>query len=260
MLFVNDISPEIFSYAGFSIRWYSVMFLLGIVLNYLILIYFFKKRKFSINHLDSLVIYLFFGLVIGARLGEVLFYNPSYYLENPSEIIKIWHGGLASHGAAIGLLVAYLIWIKIHKVSFSKFVDLLVIPMPLTAMFVRIGNFFNSEVLGTKTGGDYGIIFKRAGEESPRHPAQLYEAVLSFIVFLILFFVYKKYYKKTPKLFFVCLYMLLYFLGRFFIEFFKDVPDPLPGSFALSMGQVLSIVPILISIGYFSWISYKKTK
>jgi len=260
MVFINDISPELFAYGSFGIRWYSMMFLLGIVLNYIILVYLFKRHKFSINHLDSLVIYLFLGLVIGARLGEVLFYNPSYYLQNPGEILKVWHGGLASHGAAIGLLVTYLLWIKIHKMNFSKFADLLVIPMPLTAMFVRIGNFFNSEIIGTKTDGDYGVIFKRIGEDFPRHPAQLYEAILSLMVFFVLFFTYKKYSKKTPKLFFLFLYILLYFLGRFLLEFFKDIPDPLPAGFLLSMGQVLSIIPIFISLTYFSFLFYKKVR
>jgi len=259
MIFINDINPELFSYGPLTVRWYGMCFLIGIVLDYLILVYLFRKRGLALSYLDSLVIYLFFGLLIGARLGEILFYEPAYYLQNPSEILKIWHGGLASHGAAIGIFFSYLLWIRIHKISFSKFADILVIPMPLAAMFVRIGNFFNSEIIGTKTGTDYGVIFKKLGEDFPRHPAQLYEAFLSFIVFLVLFFTYKKYYKKVPELFFLFLYMLLYFLGRFFVEFFKDLHGPLPENFSLTMGQVLSSIPILISVGWFLYSFFIKS-
>lgn len=251
MIFVNDFSPEIVNLGHVGIRWYGLLFAVGIVLSYLIIRWAFIRNRYSVDKLDSVAVYLFFGLVIGARLGHVLFYNFEYFWKNPIEILKIWNGGLASHGAAVGVFLAYVIWCKVHKVKFVKYTDALVLGFPIAAMFVRIGNFFNSEIVGIKTNGNFGVVFKRLGENFPRHPAQLYEAVLSFVIFLIMFFIFKKYYKKTPPLFFMFLYILLYFSGRFVIEFWKDL-HVLPANFPLSMGQVLSLLPILLAIGYFT--------
>lgn len=264
MVFINDFSPEMVNFGPISIRWYGLLFAVGIILNYLLVKWIFQREKYPVPDLESLLFYLFPGLVIGARLGEVLFYEPGYFFSNPSEIIKIWHGGLSSHGATIGLFVAYLIWIKVHKAGFTRYADALAIGMPITAAFVRTGNFFNSEIVGIPTGsatvpGKWGVVFKRLGEDFPRHPVQLYEALLSIVIFLILFSAYKKYYRNTPPLFFMFLYIMLYFAGRFIIEFYKDL-HVLPEEFPLSMGQVLSILPILISLGYFVIIFPKQSK
>jgi len=254
MVFVNDIDPVLLNYGILNIRWYGIMFLIGLVLNYLILRWAFLKRGYRVEDLDSIAVYLFVGLIAGARLGHIIFYEAWYYWAHPLEVFKIWNGGLASHGAAIGVFVAYLIWVLIHRVKFSKYADILVLGMPVTAMFVRIGNFFNSEIVGIMSGGDFGVIFKRLGEDFPRHPAQLYEAALSLFVFLVMIFIYKKWgiTKKSPPLFFVFIYVLLYFVGRFVIEFWKDLHG-LPESFPLSTGQVLSIPAIALAVGYFGW-------
>ncbi|MFA6305446.1 MAG: prolipoprotein diacylglyceryl transferase [Candidatus Gracilibacteria bacterium] len=263
MVFINNISPEIFRAGELSLRWYGVFFALGIALSYVFIRWVFKKEKFKVEDLDSIAIYLFFGLLIGARLGEVLFYDPKFFFANPSEILKTWHGGLSSHGATIGLFVAYVLWTKIHKISFSKYVDALAMGIPITAFFVRIGNFFNSEIVGYKMAeaGEkvfgVGVIFKKLGEDFPRHPAQLYEAFLLLIVFVSMLFVYKKWRKKISKLFFLFFFVGVYFLGRFFIEFYKDL-HVLPESFPLSMGQVLSGVPIILAIIYFGFFCKKK--
>ncbi|MFA7685899.1 MAG: prolipoprotein diacylglyceryl transferase [Candidatus Gracilibacteria bacterium] len=256
MIFVNDLNPELINYGFLQVRWYGMFFLIGILLNYLMMRWAFKRNKYPLEDLDSIVVYLFIGLIVGARLGHIIFYEPQYYLQNPEQILKIWNGGLASHGAAIGLFIAYLTWTIIHKTNFKKYVDILVLGMPITAMFVRIGNFFNSEIVGIKNEG-FGVIFKRLGEDFPRHPAQLYEAFLNFGIFFILFFLYKKYYKKTPQLFYLFLYILLYFVGRFVIEFWKDLHG-LPVEFPLSTGQVLSIFPIVLALGYFGMVVFEK--
>jgi prolipoprotein diacylglyceryl transferase len=257
MVFVHDISPELLSIGPLTIRWYGLLFALGLALNYLFTRWIFKREKYPVEHLDSVAVYLLFGLVIGARLGHVFFYEASYYMSNPLEILKIWHGGLSSHGATIGLFVAYLIWTRVHRIKFTKYPDALVLGIPLTATFVRVGNFFNSEIVGNFTNSDFGVVFKQLGEETPRHPAQLYEAFLSLFIFVALFFVYKKYYKKAPKLFFLFLYLLLYFAGRFVIEFWKDL-HAMPEWFPLSMGQVLSILPILVAVIYFIFSFHKR--
>lgn len=250
MIFVHNIDPILFSFGPVIIRWYSLLFIIGLISNYLILLWIFKRQKYSEDHLDSIVLYLFFGLLIGARLGHILFYNFPYFSQNPMEIFKIWHGGLSSHGAAIGVFAAYLLWTYIHKVKFVKYVDAIAIPMPLTAACVRIGNFFNSEILGKFTDGSWGVTFKKLGEIVPRHPSQIYEALLSLAIFFALFFVYKKYYKKVPPLFITFLFIFLYFATRFIVEYWKDMHF-LPESFPLSTGQVLSIIPVLISLIYF---------
>lgn len=271
MLFTNDLSPILFSAGPIEVRWYGLLFALGIAFCYLFLIWVFKKRGHAVADLDSLAVYLFFGLLIGARLGHVLFYNAEYFFSHPVEILKVWNGGLASHGAAIGLFIAYLIWIKVHKVKFSKYADLLALPMPVAAAFVRIGNFFNSEIVGKATSeagqatqSDWGVIFKRLGEDFPRHPVQFYEAGVSLTIFVIMFWIYKKYYAKTKPLFFMFLYMLLYFAGRFTVEFWKDQHGITPDSFmektGLSTGQILSILPVLAAVIYFVFFYRKLAK
>lgn len=251
MIFTNNIDPVLLDFGVLQVRWYGVLFALGILLNYLVVRWAFKKEKLNLEDWDELVVYLFFGLVIGARLGHILFYNLEYFSNNPLEILKIWNGGLSSHGAAIGLFVAFYIWSKVKKLSMKKYMDLAVLGMPLTAGFVRIGNFFNSEIVGIKS-ENFGVIFKKLGEDFPRHPAQLYEAFASFAIFVILIFIHKKYSKKLPKLFITFLYVFLYFSARFIIEYWKDL-HVFAESFPLSMGQVLSIIPILLALIYFTF-------
>lgn len=259
MIFTHNISPVLFEIGSLEIRWYGLLFAFGILLAYFFIAWVFKREKFDVARLDSVVIFLFVGMVIGARLGHIFFYNPSYYLNDPIEIFKIWHGGLASHGAAIGLLVAYLLWIFIYKIKFSKYADVFVLGFPIAAGFVRIGNFFNSEIVGNFTNGKWGVVFAKLGEDLPRHPVQLYSALMNWLIFLILFLVYKKYFGKVRPLFFLFLYILLYFSGRFIVEFWKDLHGPLT-SLPISMGQLLSVLPILIAACYFIFFKKFKTR
>lgn len=268
MIFVNDINPILFEYGPLSIRWYGLFFAAGLVLNYMILRWIFVREKFLMWHLESLALYLFLGLVIGARFGHVIFYNFGYFAAHPLEIFQIWNGGLSSHGATIGLVAAYFIWIWIHKVKFTKYADFLALPMPLTAAFVRIGNFFNSEIVGLPTNSDFGVVFKRLGEDFPRYPSQLFEAVALLVIFGVLMWLYLRKSRaralrsgasaqKYPPLFLMFVFIFLYFSVRFILEYWKDL-HVLPADFPFSMGQALSIFPILVSIGYFSWILFRK--
>ncbi len=255
MIFVNDLTPVLVQLGPITIRWYGILLSAGIIIYYLLTRLIFKREGYPLSDIDGIIIYLFWGLIIGARLGEIFFYDPVFYFTNPIEIIKVWRGGLSSHGAAVGLFISYLLWTRTRNVKFTTYIDALVIGMPITAAFVRIGNFFNSEIVGKPVGdksvhSNWGVVFKKLGEDFPRHPAQLYEAVLSLAVFAVLFYSYRRYYKRTPPLFFLFLFMLLYFTGRFIIEFWKDL-HVLPGWFPLSMGQFLSVVPLLLSSGYF---------
>ncbi|MBL4694619.1 prolipoprotein diacylglyceryl transferase [Candidatus Gracilibacteria bacterium] len=248
-MYINTFEAIALSIGPVQVRWYGMLFALGIFLNYWLLAWIFKKEGISQEKLDSVVMYLFIGLVVGARLGEVLFYNPGFYFSNPWEILKIWKGGLASHGATIGLFVAFWIWAKKYKVRFLKYADLLALGVMVTGAFVRIGNFFNSEIVGIPTGSDYGVVFARLGEDFARHPVQLYEAGLQFGVFAILMAFYLKGKKKRPG-FYLFTLLLLYFGGRIALEYFKArqvIPEELP----FTMGQLLSVVPVLAALFYF---------
>lgn len=279
MIFINNLDPVLFEYGALSVRWYGLLFAIGILLNYLILQWVFRREKFRTEDLDSLVLYLFFGLLIGARLGHILFYNFAFFMANPMEILKVWNGGLASHGAAIGLFLAYSLWAWMRgragdglKKTFVKYADTIVLPMPLTAAFVRVGNFFNSEIVGVATGKagqasgangeaeSFGVIFQRLGEDFARHPAQLYEGAASLLIFFVLIFIYKKYGKKLPQLFLFFFYIFWYFVARFIVEFYKDQAFLADVNFGLTRGQWLSLLPIAIAAGYFIWLTVRKLK
>lgn len=263
-MFINNIPPT-FLIGPVEIHYYSLFFAFGVVANYLILTRLWKRNGWSGKSLDGVVVYLFFGLLIGARLGHVFFYNPAYYFAEPIRILKIWEGGLASHGAMIGLIIAYaLFWLKEKKKQqgngsiFWKYLDALVVPMPLTAACVRMGNFFNSEIVGRATDSPLGVVFARNGDTFTRHPSQLYECVLLLFVFAILLLAYSK--KKRPNGLIVFLFVGIYFLGRFFLEFLKEYQEGLESilPWGLTMGQALSIIPVLIAIGYFIKIAVSK--
>jgi len=257
MVFYHNIDPVLLNIGPLTLRWYGIMFALGLFSAYLVTYYIFKREKKDIKLLDSLVFYIFFGVLIGARMGEVLFYNFDYFLHNPLKVFYVWEGGLASHGAAIGILVAFLLWLKVKNLKFSDFADKIAVSIPIAAGFVRIGNFFNSEIMGKVSGSDYGVVFQKLGEDFPRHPSQLYESIIAFSIFGILFFLYKNC-KKLPKNFLVTLFVFLYFSTRFLIEFVKE-KQVMSDSSLLSMGQILSILPVLIAFVYF-FVLFRKIK
>ncbi|OIP81850.1 prolipoprotein diacylglyceryl transferase [Candidatus Peregrinibacteria bacterium CG22_combo_CG10-13_8_21_14_all_44_10] len=246
-MLINNIDPVFLALGPVEIRYYGVMFALGALLYYFITELLFKREKLPQKDFDTILVFLFFGLLLGARFGHIVFYNLDYFMANPSEIIKIWHGGLASHGAAIGLLIAYSAFCFWKKVEFSKYADILVIAMPLVAGFVRIGNFFNSEIVGRPTDLPWGVVFERLGEDFTRHPSQIYEALLAWGVFGILITLYLKM-KKRPPYFLLFAFVGLYFTTRFLVEFVKEYPTW--GVLNLTTGQYLSIIPALLAAVY----------
>lgn len=253
-----NISPILFSFGPVEIRWYSALFATGVLLYYFLTRRLFRGRGWAVDDFDSIVLYLFLGMVIGARLGEVLFYNFSYYLASPIEIFKVWNGGLSSHGAAIGVFVAYLIYWGVKKwksrsagssgvFPFLKYVDVLAVGMPLVAGFVRLGNFFNSEIVGRATSAPWGVAFN--GESFVRHPSQIYEMILAWGVFGILIWANSR--LRVRPGFIMFLFIALYFSSRFFVEFFKGFTGNEAvnaGWFGLTMGQWLSVVPVVIGV------------
>ena len=154
-----NVDPEIFQTGGFAIRWYGLLFALSFVFAYYVLLKVFIKEKLSAQLLDKLAVYIFIGTVLGARIGHCLFYEPTYYLANPLEMIKIWKGGLASHGGAIGILLAVFLFVKKHKFNFLWMLDRVVIVVALVGVFIRVGNLMNSEIIGDKTTFSCGFLF-----------------------------------------------------------------------------------------------------
>jgi prolipoprotein diacylglyceryl transferase len=241
-----DASPEFFSIGPLHIRWYGLLFALGFAVGYQILWWIFKKENHGQKELDALTIYMVIGTVIGARLGHCLFYDPVYYLSNPLKILMIWEGGLASHGAAIGILAALFLFLRQHKnFSFLWLADRLVITIALAACFIRLGNFMNSEILGEPAAIPWAVVFARY-DMIPRHPAQLYEAVCYLAIFFFLLFYYKKHTMATPKGFLIGIFLTLVFSARFIIEFFKLQQAGFDPPLGLQMGQWLSI-PLVIA-------------
>lgn len=248
-----DAAPHIIRTEAFEIRWYGVMFALAFLLGYFFMQHVFTREKVNHEYLDRLALYLFFGALIGARLGHVFFYQPDFYLSNPAEIIKIWRGGLASHGGTIGILVSLYIFTRNNPIfNLSWVLDRLVIPVALGGALIRVGNFFNSEILGTPTNLPWAVIFERV-DDIARHPAQLYEALSYIVIFGILWFLYSKWGKSSPKGFLLGLFFILLFGARFMVEFVKETyVEGLP----LQMGQLLSI-PFIVAGIILVWRSRK---
>ncbi|MCW9065588.1 MAG: prolipoprotein diacylglyceryl transferase [Ignavibacteriaceae bacterium] len=241
-----SVSPEIFHLGPVSVRYYGFLFAMAFVAGYFIMTWVFKKEGRPQPDLEQLSVYMIFGTVIGARLGHCLFYNPVYYLSNPVEIIKVWEGGLASHGAALGILIAiYLFSKKKKNYSMLWVLDRVVIVVALAGTFIRLGNLFNSEIIGIPTDVSWAFIFT-AVDDLPRHPAQLYESIAYFIFFLILLFVYYKGFEKNRNGLLFGLFLVLVFTFRFFVEFLKENQSGFEAGMALDMGQLLSI-PFIIT-------------
>ena len=247
-----DVNPEIFSLGPISVRWYGLLFASSFLIGFQIMTKIFEKENKSEKDLDELLWLMLLGTVLGARLGHCLFYNPGYYLSNPLEILMVWKGGLASHGAIIGISIAMIIYSR-KKVgqSFLWILDRVVITVALAGFFIRTGNLMNSEIIGKATDVPWAFQFVRAYVKdplTPRHPAQLYEALAYLTIFVILFLVYQKSYKKMKEGFLLGLFLVLVFSARFFMEFFKENQSAFEQGMLLNMGQILSIPVILWGI------------
>lgn len=250
-----NIDPEIFRIGGFALRYYSILFVLAFVCSYWLLYRVYKKEGVSTELLSPLSLYVFLGTLIGARLGHTLFYEFDYYKHHLLEIIlpiKIANGsfeftgfqGLASHGGALGILIAIVLYCRKYKQSFLWLLDRLVIVVALAAFFIRMGNLFNSEIIGTAANLPWAFIFERV-DMVPRHPAQLYEAILYLAVFFILWMLYRRKLPVVKDGFLFGYFLMLLFSIRFFVEFLKADQEAFESEWLLNMGQLLSLPFIL---------------
>ncbi len=241
-----NVDPEIFSIGPFSIRWYGLLFASGFLIGYYIVERMFKYEKENLKWLDSLFVYLIVATVIGARLGHVFFYGWDYYSQHPGEIFMVWHGGLASHGGAMGILVAMFLYsLFVTKRSMLWTLDRVVVPTALVAAMIRTGNLMNSEIYGIQTDLPWGFIFERNGEIVPKHPTQIYEALAYLLSFGILMYLYWKTSARKKQGLLLGAFFILIFTARFFIEFIKEDQEAFEAGMALNMGQWLSIPFVL---------------
>ena len=253
---------EAFHLFGFSVRWYSLCWLIGLVLAYFIVQRLYKQQKIKDELFDPLFLYCFFGTLLGARLGHCLFYQPEYYLTSWQHFIEMivpihflpaggWkfvgYEGLASHGGTIGLIVALYLYYRRTRLNLWQVLDNIAIATPITACFIRLGNLMNSEIIGKVTDVPWAFIFERV-DKMPRHPGQLYEAIAYFVFFFVGIWLYRKHPQRVGTGFFFGLCLTLIFTFRFFIEYTKDIQVDFESGMPLNMGQILSLPFIAIGI------------
>ena len=242
------IFPGLFENIGIEPRWYGVLFAVSFLLGFQIIKKALKREDRPEDWADSLLIYVMIGTILGARMGHVLFYDFAYYSQNPGEILQIWRGGLASHGAAIGNILALWVWSKrVSKQSVLWSLDRVVIPVALAGSFIRLGNFINSEIIGSPTSVPWAVIFAQV-DDIPRHPTQLYESMAYLLIFALLYVSFFKFNKGSKQGFLFGVFLALVFGFRFLIEFIKDVQKDFESDMVLNMGQWLSILPVIAGI------------
>lgn len=225
-----------------------MLFALAFVLSYYIMRSIFRKERKPIVQLDQLTIYMIVGTIMGARIGHVLFYEPDIFLNNPLELFAIWKGGLASHGGALGIILGlYLFHLRHRSYSMIWLLDRLAIVAAISGMCIRIGNLFNSEILGRPTDVPWAFVFEFE-DMQPRHPAQLYEAVLCLSLFVLTWMMYKRgvAFKHPGRI--IGTFLILLFVGRFLVEFIKERQVGFENSLPLDMGQLLSLPFIAVGV------------
>ncbi len=259
-----NIDPEIFNVFGISIRYYGLLFVSGLILCVYLLGWIYKRENIPPENLDKLTIYAMIGIMVGARLGHCLFYEFSYYISHPVEMILpirflqsggikfTGYQGLASHGGVLGLLIALILYSRKTKHSLIDTIDLIAVVAPLTGVFIRLANLMNSEIIGIQTSKSWGFIFERV-DNVPRHPAQLYEAIMYFTIFTIMVLLYKYKRGKFKNGFFFGLVAILVFVSRFFIEFIKEKQVGFEEDMFLNMGQILSIPYIIVGLSFMAY-------
>ncbi|MDR0893311.1 MAG: prolipoprotein diacylglyceryl transferase [Mediterranea sp.] len=266
-------NPELFSLFGLPIRYYGLLWAVGIFFAYLIVHYQYRDKKISDKTFEPLFFYCFFGVLIGARLGHCFFYDPERYLTSLQGIVEMvlpikilpaggWkftgYEGLASHGGTIGLIVALWLYCRKTKMRYVDVLDMIAVATPATACCIRLANLMNSEIIGKPTDMPWAFIFERV-DMQPRHPAQLYEAIAYLLLFFIMIYLYKKYSRTLHPGFFFGLCLTYIFTFRFFIEFLKENQEAFEASMPLNMGQLLSVPFVIIGI-YFMFFYGRKSR
>ena len=265
-MYIHNLDPIIINFGFLEIRWYSLAYIFGIFLGFYYAKYLIKKfwykENINVQVLDNFLIYLILGIILGGRLGYILFYNFNYYYQNPLEILFLWQGGMSFHGGAIGVLVASIIFAKKNNVKILVLTDIVVCATPIGIFLGRIANFINGELYGKKTFSDYGVIFPKIDME-PRHPSQLYEAILEGLILFFLLNIILKFKKKLFNGELSCYFLIFYSIFRIISELFRE-PDKHIGYiiFNISLGTIISFSFLIFGIIAFKIIkneSFRKT-
>ena len=256
---------------GIPVKYYGLLFLAGLVLCFNILKSIYKKENLSMQAHESLFSYALIGILVGARLGHCIFYDFDYYSQHILEIFLpiqkgpdgVYHfvgfAGLASHGGGIGLVIMLLLYSRKFSIPFMKVLDAIAIVLPLGGVFIRLANLMNSEIIGTPTNVPWAFIFRQV-DDLPRHPAQLYEAISYFVIFLLIYFIYKKDIFKIGKGFYFGISILLIFIMRILIEFIKVDQVEFEHGMSMNMGQLLSIPFVLLGLFFIGKSILEKSK
>ena len=239
--------PVLVSFMGLTIHWYGVLFATAIAAGFQVMKRIYVREGLDVESLDNLLIYCVIGIVVGARLAHVLFYDPGYYFSHPAKILAIWEGGLASHGGGLGAILALYYYHRKMKLPFLFLLDRLAIATAIFGFFVRMANFVNSEILGVPSDKPWAIVFERV-DSLPRHPAQLYEALAYLTIFIALWAIYKTTEMKQKQGALFGLFLVWVFSARFAIEFVKVKQAAYAQDWTMSAGQMLSIPFLLVGV------------
>lgn len=255
-------SDTALSFGPFTIHWYSLCWLIGLALAYFIVQRLYREQKEKEGLFDPLFVYCFIGILVGARLGHCLFYQPDIFLSSWHHFVEIfipieflsdgsWHftgyRGLASHGGTLGLMIALWAYVRKTGMNLWQVLDNIAIATPVTACFIRLGNLMNSEIIGKVTDVPWAFVFERV-DAMPRHPGQLYEAIAYAILFFIGWRLYRRMPQRVGTGYFFGLCLAYIFTARFFIEFTKEVQEAFEASLPLDMGQLLSLPFIVLGV------------
>ena len=246
-MFINNFDPVALQILSFEIRWYSLAYIAGILIGWILAKKIFIKDLEINKKFDDYIVYLVIGIIIGGRLGYILIYNFNYYIHNLLDIFKIWEGGMSFHGGLIGIIFASITFAKNNNQNSFLYMDIVALVAPIGIFFGRIANFINSELYGTVTNVSWAVTFIKV-DNFPRHPSQLYEALLEGIfLFLILIYFRNKFLNKPGVI--SGLFLIIYSIFRFFVEFYR-VPDEQLGYIFLNftMGQVVSLIFMLSGV------------
>ena len=247
-MFINNFDPVALEILSLEIRWYSLAYIMGIIIGWLLCKKIFIKKTNINEQFDDFITYLVIGIIIGGRAGYIIFYNFNYYINNFLDIFKIWEGGMSFHGGLLGVIIASVLFANKNKHDSFLYTDLVSMVAPIGIFFGRLANFVNSELYGVPTEVSWAVTFVQIDNLS-RHPSQLYEAILEGVVlFLILLYFRNKNFLENPGLI-SSIFLIFYSVFRFFIEFFR-VPDDQLGYLILNltMGQIISLIFILFGI------------
>jgi len=241
-------NPAIFQVGPLAVRWYGIFFAAAFLAGYKLMQWIYRREGRPGIEVENLFAYMFIGVLLGARLGHCLFYDPAFYLSHPIEILKIWEGGLASHGAALGILLSLFAFTQSYdRPSYLWLLDRIVLPVALAGFFIRVGNFFNSEIVGIPTARSWAVVFESV-DAIPRHAVQLYEALAYGIIFVLLVLVYRRKEIACRQGMLLGMFLVLVFSARFFLEFLKTRQAAYEASQALSVGQWLSIPFVILGL------------